>query len=349
MRGLCYKSILCAAAFLLPNAGIPASFIEVEFANIQGWALDDHAPALEAFQRGCDSIRSTSVIPRRDWDRVCALARTGAGPARAFFEQNFTPVIITTGSKALFTGYFEPALRGSKTRTERFRYPLYTLPPEIEPGQRWNTRAEIENGLLEGRGLELVWLDNQVDAFFVHVQGSARISLQDGSLMRVGFAGRNGQRFRSVGRELVRLGTLRASQTSMQGIKDWAAENPDAATRALQYNPSFIFFRALDLPDDLGPLGALQVPLTPLRSIAVDPAFTPLGAPVWVRMEAAGNLGLDRLMVAQDTGSAIKGAQRADIYYGTGVEAGLEAGKIRYFGEIITLLPNNTAARLRDH
>ena len=346
MRGFC--KALCAAAFLFPGIGSAVSFTEVEFSSLIGWAEDEPALALEAFQRSCADIRSTRNIPRRDWDGVCALARSGPGPAKAFFEQNFTPVMISTGSRALYTGYFEPALSGSRTRTDIFRFPLYTLPPEIVEGQRWKSRAEIEGGLLEGRGLELVWLDNPVDVFFVHVQGSARILLQNGTTMRVGFAGRNGYNFRSVGRQLVRRGVLRASQTSMAGIRNWAEDNPEAATLALQYNPSFIFFRELEIPDDLGPIGALGAPLTPLRSIAVDPKYTPLGAPVWLRMEA-GNLSLNRLMIAQDTGSAINGAQRADIYYGTGLEAGLEAGKIKYSGAMITLVPKATAARLRGH
>ncbi len=342
------RNILTLAALWLPASLSAATYTELSFSAISGWQDDTLTPALQAFARSCGSIRATSAIPVRDWDRVCALAKSGPGPARAFFEQNFTPVRITTGSAALFTGYYEPELHGARHKTQTYRYPLYRRPPEIETGVAWSTRAEIENGALAGRGLELVWLDNQVDAFFVHVQGAARIKLDDGSVMRVGFAGRNWQRYRSVGRELIRRGVLTPNQASMQGIRAWAAANPRAAAQALQHNTSFIFFQELEIPDALGPVGALQVPLAALRAVAVDDSYTPLGAPVWIRMEAGAN-SLKRLMVAQDTGSAVNGAQRADIFYGSGDAAGDKAGNIRYSGEMITLVPNATAARLRDH
>ena len=342
------KKFVALLALSLPLPLGAATITQVSYSDISGWAQDNHFPALQAFMSGCDGVRSTAEIPRHEWDMVCALARSGPGPARAFFEQNFTPVRITNGTRALFTGYYEPELNGARQQTETFRFPLYRKPPEVQIGVTWHSRAEIENGLLEGRGLELVWLDNQVDAFFVHVQGSARIRLDDGSLMRVGFAGRNGHRYRSVGRELVRRGVLNGNQISMQGIRSWAERNPAAAVTALQHNKSFIFFQELEIPDLLGPIGALQVPLTPMRSIAVDDTYTPLGAPVCVKMNG-GAESVNQLMVAQDTGSAVNGAQRADIYYGSGDEAGNRAGNIRYFGEMITLVPNATAARLRGN
>jgi len=340
------RNIIALAMLFLPSSLSAASYTQLTYAEISGWEEDNLTPALEAFTRSCGSIRATSAIPVRDWDRVCALAKAGPGPARVFFEQNFTPVRISTGRRALFTGYYEPELHGSRHRTQIYRFPLYRRPPEIQTGVAWNTRAEIENGALEGRDLELVWLDNRVDAFFVHVQGAARIKLDNGSTMRVGFAGRNWQRYRSVGRELIRRGVLTPNQASMQGIRAWAAANPEAARKALQHNTSFIFFQELDIPDALGPVGALQVPLAPMRSVAVDDDHTPLGAPVWIRMDAGAN-SINQLMVAQDTGSAVNGAQRADIFYGSGKAAGDKAGLIRYSGEMITLIPNATAARLR--
>lgn len=341
-----FRHITLLAALCLPLPLLAQSYTMLGFSDINGWEEDDPTPALEAFARSCDHMRATPAVPVRDWDMVCALAKSGPGPARAFFEQNFTPVLISTGSRALFTGYFEPELHGSREKTEVFRYPLYRRPPEITVGQAWLARADIENGALEGRGLELVWLDNQVDAFFVHIQGSARIKLNDGHSMRVGFAGRNWQRYRSVGRELVRRGVLSPGQANMKGIRDWAAVNPNAATKALQHNTSFIFFRELDIPDNLGPVGALQVPLAPMRSVAVDDRYIPLGAPVWIHMNAGEN-SLDQLMVAQDTGSAVNGAQRADIFFGSGASAGEIASNIRYSGKMIVLVPNVSAARLR--
>ena len=248
------RYIMALVALCLPAGVSAASYTRLSFDDIAGWEEDDPTPALRAFARSCAHIRATPAIPVRDWDKVCALAKAGPGPARAFFEQNFTPVRISTGSRALFTGYYEPELHGSRHPTETYRFPLYRLPPEVQTGVAYSTRAEIENGALAGRGLELVWLDNRVDAFFVHVQGAARIVLDDGSIMRVGFAGRNWRRYRSVGRALVRQGVLTPAEASMQGIRAWAAAH---------HNPSFIFFRELDIPDSLGPIGAMNVPLTP--------------------------------------------------------------------------------------
>ncbi len=340
------RNIITLAALCLPASLSAATYTQVSFSAISGWQQDNLAPALAAFARSCGSIRATPAIPVREWDQVCALAKAGPGPARVFFEQNFTPVRISNGSRALFTGYYEPELQGSRTQTEKYRFPLYRRPPEIETGVAWHSRADIDNGALEGRGLELVWLENRVDAFFVHVQGAARIKLDNRNYMRVGFAGRNWQRYRSVGRELIRRGVLTPNQAGMQGIRAWAAANPNAAVGALQHNTSFIFFQELEIPDAFGPVGALQVPLAALRSVAVDDSHTPLGAPVWIKMNAGEN-SLNQLMVAQDTGSAVNGAQRADIFYGSGDAAGDKAGNIRYSGEMITLIPNATAARLR--
>ncbi len=340
------RNITTLTVLSLPCTLSAASYTVLEFSDISGWAQDTLTPALIAFTRSCDGIRPTADIPAADWGAVCKIAQGNPGPARAFFKDHFTPVRISTGTRALFTGYYEPELHGARVPSDIYQFPLYRRPSEIEIGVAWNTRAEIENGALEGRGLELVWLDNRVDAFFVHVQGAARIKLEDGSTMRVGFAGRNWQRYRSVGRELIRKGVLTPAQASIDGIRTWATAHPEEARAALQHNTSFIFFQELQIPDALGPVGAMQVPLTPLRSVAVDDSQTPLGAPVWVRMVAGAN-SLDRLMVAQDTGSAVNGAQRADIFYGSGSEAGDKAGGIRYSGEMITLVPNATAARLR--
>ncbi len=317
----------------------------VPFNDLLGWAQDDHQQALQVFVKSCDDIRSTPQIPAQDWRGVCALAKVNAGSARRFFETHFRPVRITHGAHSLFTGYFEPILPGSRIRTDVFRYPLYGVPPELPVGTVWKSRAELESGVLAGRGLELVWLKDRVDAFFVHVQGSSRFNLTNGTTMRLGFAGRNGHRYRSVGRQMIELGLLRDGQASMANIRAWVLAHPDAAEMVMQLNPSFIFFRELTIDANLGPLGALQHPLTRMRSIAVDPEFTPLGAPAWLIMPA-GSASINRLMVAQDTGSAIKGAQRADIFYGSGITAGNDAGRIRYSGQLITLVPRATALRL---
>lgn len=336
---------LLLAAFLAATPLRAAEFAFVPFADLNGWDQDAQQEALDVFTTSCTSIRSTDDIPASDWGGVCALAQVHVGSAKGFFETHFRPVRITDGERSLFTGYFEPELPGSRQRTDVFKYPLYAVPPELPRGEIWKSRAEIQTGILAGRGLELVWLDNPVDAFFVHIQGSSRFNMRDGSVLRLGFAGRNGHKYKSVGRQMIELGLLQSGQASAGRIRDWVHANPERGRLVLQLNPSFIFFQELDLPEDLGPRGALQYPLTPMRSIAVDPDFTPLGAPAWVDMPA-GAATVNRLMIAQDTGSAINGAQRADIFYGSGLQAGTDAGAIRYAGELVTLVPRSTALRL---
>lgn len=336
---------LLLAAFLLATPLKAAEFTFVPFVNLNGWSQDNHREALRVFANSCDDIRATDQIPASDWRGVCALARTHVGSATGFFENQFRPVRITIDDSSLFTGYFEPVLDGSRTRTSVYKYPLYAVPPELPQGDVWKSRAELESGVLENRGLELVWLNDPVDAFFVHVQGSSRFNLRDGTTMRLGFAGRNGHRYRSVGRQMIELGLLETGQASIAKIRDWVRGHPDAGEMALQLNPSFIFFQELQIDESLGPIGALQYPLTAMRSIAVDPRYTPLGAPAWLSMPA-GSASIHRLMVAQDTGSAIKGAQRADIFFGSGMRAGNDAGRTRYSGQLITLVPRATALRL---
>lgn len=300
--------------------------------ELAGWADDDHAKALATFQETCTDLSDT------EWATLCALGQSQPD-ARAYFELFFRPVMISDGEPGLFTGYFEPELAGSRTRTSKFRYPLYSLPPEVKQDAVWHTRAEIEEqGLLSGRGLEIVWVDDPVDVFFLQIQGSGRVKLEGGGAVRVGYGGRNGHDYRSVGQELVRRGIYEAHQVSAGTIRNWVRRNPEEGRLLLHHNPSFIFFREVsEVPSSAGPLGAMNRSVTKLRSIAVDPEFVPLGAPVWI--EKDGRDPLKRLMIAQDTGSAIKGAQRADIFYGTGADAGLEAGKIKDPGRMIVLLP----------
>ncbi|PRX37162.1 membrane-bound lytic murein transglycosylase A [Meinhardsimonia xiamenensis] len=316
-----------------PSAGEVRHTV-LTFADLEGWSADDHAEALSVFLETCPDLDGP------DWPALCALAtQTKPEAARSFFELFFRPVLIEDGAAPLFTGYFEPELNGSPVPTARYRYPLYRLPPELRdnPGP-WLTRAEIESGALEGRGLEIAWVDDPVELFFLHVQGSGRIRYPDGSGIRVGYAGSNGRPYRSIGEEMVRRGIYAPHQVSAAVIRNWVRRNPVEGRRLLQHNPSFVFFRVIDdLADHEGPRGAMNRPLTPLRSLAVDPAFVPLGAPVWI--EKAGRAPMRRLMVAQDTGSAIKGAQRADIFFGTGRAAGRAAGKIRDPGRLVVLLP----------
>lgn len=341
IRGL--RAVAAAAALTVsgPQPGVAASSEILRFEDLSGWEDDDHQAALTVFLETCPDIKSP------DWVSLCALAQNQPN-AKTFFELFFRPVLIGGEAPALFTGYFEPELNGSRTPDARFRYPIYRKPPEVKTGQQWFSRQEIEEqGLLKGRGLELAWLDDPVDVFFLQIQGSGRIKLRDGTALRVGYGGKNGHDYRSIGQELVRRGVYKAHQVSAQVIRNWVRRNPEEGRELLRYNPSFVFFRKIRaMPADQGPLGAMNRSITAMRSIAVDPAFTPLGAPVWI--EKGGRAPLRRLMIAQDTGSAIKGPQRADIFFGTGVAAGKRAGRVRDAGRMIVLLPIERAFALAE-
>ena len=287
-------------------------------AGLPGWGADDHAAALAVW------LVSADLLPA-GWPKP------GAEAARSFFEQNFRAVPAT--APALLTGYYEPEIDGSAQTDARFRFPLYRLPPGLAERAPWFSRSEIETGdLLAGQ--ELVWLDSPLEAFLAQVQGSVRVRLTDGRALRLGYAGKNGHPYTSIGKELIRRGALREDNASVAAIRAWAAENPSLLPDLLRVNASFVFFRPLDLPAASGPLGTLQRPVTALRSIAVDPDHVPLGAPVWIEWQ-----GRSRLMVAQDTGSAIRGAGRGDIFFGTGVQAGAEAGALKTTGQMTVLLP----------
>lgn len=330
MRGGVFSLVLSAATLFCAPVMAQQHVQILRFEDLSGWAEDDHEAALSVFLNTCPDMADD------EWLRLCAVAQQGPA-ARTFFELFFRPVLIGGAEPALFTGYFEPELQGSRVETTRFRYPVYRMPPDVQ--EPWYTRRQIEaDGLLAGRGLEIAWVDDAVELFFLQIQGSGRIRLPNGSVIRVGYAGRNGHQYRSIGQELIRRGIYQPHQVSAQVIRAWVNRNPVEGRELLYQNPSYVFFREIRTrsPDD-GPLGAMNRSITPMRSIAVDPDFTPLGAPVWI--EKDGETPLRRLMIAQDTGSAIQGAQRADIFYGFGDAAGREAGQIRDPGRMIVLLP----------
>ena len=323
--------------FLLPWLAITATAEEVtrkilQFDELKGWQDDDHDAALQTFVNTCHDMRDP------DWRSLCALAQQQPD-AKSFFELFFRPVMIENGSRALFTGYFEPELDGSLTPSARYRYPLYREPNVSKVSNPWLTRREIETGeYMSGKGLEIAWVDDPVELFFLQIQGSGRIRLPNGQVIRVGYGGSNGHDYRSIGVELVRRGIYKAHQVSAQVIKNWVRRNPIEGRELLFHNPAYVFFRRVDqVPAEAGPLGAMNRSITTKRTIAVDPKFTPLGAPVWI--EKGGNNPMRRLMVAQDTGSAIKGPQRADIFFGTGDAAGRAAGKLRDPGRLVVLMP----------
>ena len=331
MRGL-LAAVLAGWAVM---AAPPAPAQVLTFDQLDGWQADDQLEALASFRATCD------LLDGPDWGPLCKLAADikTAAAARDFFELMFRPVIVGD-PPALFTGYYEPELDGSPVRTPRFAYPIYRRPPELRDGQPYLTRAQIEGGALRGRGLELAWLDDPVEVYFLQVQGSGRIRMTDGRTIRVGYAGRNGHEYRSVGQEMIRRGTHTLDQVSAQEIRSYVRNV--SGQSLLNVNPSYVFFRKIDtLEDDMGPIGAMTRPITALRSVAIDPDFTPLGVPVWI--EKDGRAPIRSLMVAQDTGGAIKGPQRADIFYGTGDAAGDLAGTVRDGGRMVLLLPIDRA------
>lgn len=349
-----------------PAIGAP-TLLPVDFASLPGWTDDDVASAYAVFLSGCPAMRA-----RPEWAAVCALAPIDADTTakRRYFESAFEPrqIVAADGrAEGLLTGYYEPLLRGSRVRDERHRYPLYGVPddlvsvdladlyPELKGlrlrgrlvGRRlvpYYARADIDAGRGAPVGRELAWVDDAVELFFLQVQGSGRIRLATGDMLRVGYADQNGHPYRSIGRLLVERGELTVDQASMQGIKAWGTRHPDRLAGLLAENPSYVFFRELPA-NDAGPPGSLGVPLTAGRSLAVDPRVVPLGAPVFIETAMPGsNEPLRRLMVAQDTGGAIKGPIRADYFFGFGDAAGELAGRMRQPLRMWVLLPRATAA-----
>ncbi|WP_229677919.1 murein transglycosylase A [Caldovatus sediminis] len=323
---------------------------------------------------------------RRARMRARLVAEAREYRARRFFERRFQPFAVA--EPGLLTGYYEPVLRGAREPDETYHVPLYARPPELAEATiaplaqggvagglaarrafgRWRdgrleplpTRAQIEDGALAGRGLELVYVDDPVEAFFLHIQGSGRVVLRDGTLLRVGYAGQNGRPYHAIGRTLIERGEIPRERMSMQAIRDWLNasdwEGWERGMRLMRENPSFVFFRLVEgLRPDQGPIGALGVPLTPMRSIAVDPAFVPLGAPVFVATRAREGEGeraappLRRLVVAQDTGGAIRGPARGDLFVGWGPEAGDRAGRMREPVEMFVLLPRQGATEMAEY
>lgn len=343
-----------------------ASLSERTWAELPGWGADNLLEAWSAFLHSC-SVLKTQIR----WAQVCALATDmpqhgSAGSLQQFFQQHFTPYQVINGDgtqSGLFTGYYEPLLFGSRQPTPRHRYPLYGAPKDLLVVDLGELFPELKNkrvrGRLEGnrivpyysrreierestsplQGGEIAWLEDMVESFFLHIQGSGRIQLEDGGIMRVGYADQNGHQYRSLGRALIDAGELVPGKATMPEIKAWALRNPDKVKRFLDENPSYVFFR--ELPNDLpGPIGTLGVPLTPERSIAVDPRVIPLGAPVYLTTTYPNSdKALNRLVMAQDTGGAITGAVRADYFWGFGQAAGEQAGVMRQSGKLWVLLP----------
>jgi membrane-bound lytic murein transglycosylase A len=338
-----------------------AQYLPWSFAALPGWAEASLEPSLRAFVAGCPRAGGPLID-------ACALA-TAVPPgdeaaARRFFEATFAAYALLAADGAdtgLVTGYYEPLLRGSRERSEVYRYPVYGVPDDLVVVELGAVAPEVRSlrlrGRLEGRRVVPYWSRAEIDArgerlaapviawvadpvalFFLQVQGSGQIVLEGGERVRVGYADQNGHPYRSLGRYLVDRGELPLEQTSMQAIHDWAAANPDKLRDALEYNASYVFFR--EVADPRGPFGALGVPLVPQYSLAVDRRFVPLGSPVYLETTLpVSEAPLHRLMAAHDTGGAIRGVVRADFFWGTGEEAGTTAGSMRQQGRLWLLWP----------
>ena len=336
------------------------------------WQTIDLQPTWAAFWQSCNALRN-----KPGWQPVCVRADGLTQPdnlsLRAFFEEGFTPYQVFNPdgtSQGLITGYYEPRLYGNRVKTARFRYPLYGVPDdlltidlsEVYPqlkdlrlrgrmqGNRivpYYNRGEIDNGKAPLQGRELFWVDNAVELFFLQIQGSGRIELPDGSMVKVGYAEQNGHPYTSIGKKLVEMGAFKIEESSMQNIKLWAEKNPGKLQSMLEQNPSYVFFR--ELPNELpAPLGALGVPLTNEYSLAVDARTIPLGAPVFLSTTYPNTAEpLNRLMLAQDTGGAIKGAVRGDFFWGFGEQAGAQAGRMKQTGQMWVLFPRGAEPELK--
>ena len=347
----------------------PAEWDEVDGLSANHTAADNLTLAWPAWLQSC-----TALVKKPMWKNACEAAnslnlQTNNNPdsdsVRAYFKQNFSVYKTTNvdgADSGLITGYYQPILKGSRIKSAKYPFPLYTTPPDLItveldglfPELKYKrvrgrvvgnklvpyfNRAEIETDNSPIKGRELVYIDNIVDVFFLQIQGSGVVQFENGEQIMVGYADQNGHSYNSVGRLLIERGELTSANASMAGIKNWVKNNPLKFRELLNNNPSFVFFR--ELPSGLpGPIGALGVPILAERAVAVDPKFVPLGAPVFLSTtQPNNNKPLKRLMMAQDTGGAIKGGVRADFFWGAGAEAGAKAGAMKQSGKIWVLLP----------
>ena len=356
-------------------------FEPVAFSAVDGWAADDHAAAYAAFLTSCRALLGSAKTSRDTRPvypallEICRKARTvgtlGADAARKFFEENFRAVRVgkIEDPNGFLTGYYEPIVDGSRTLTDDFKVPLYGRPRDlVHMGRKrkaesfpntgrvvrrisrgkyvpYFDRAQIEDGALATRNLEICYLKDANDLLFVQIQGSARVRLTDGSLLRVNYDAHNGQPYTPVGRILIERGIIAREDMSMDRIRKWMAENPDGGKELRRQNKSYVFFRTVALPENEEARGAQGVPLTASRSIAVDRALHVYGTPFFIAGDLpiateTSNTKFRRLMIAQDTGSAIVGPARADIYFGAGEEAGKIAGRIKNPAQFVMLMPN---------
>ena len=371
----------------VPRSAETLSLIPIGFDRLLDWGRDDHAEVFASFLRSCKKIVKKTVRgqlvsgitfgKKSDLQWVCQKALkenvgTSNRKGQQFFERWFEAFQVGDGQnkQGLYTGYYEPQLRGSRKRSLKYNVPLFRRPPDLVSvglgrfRKNWvgeeisgrlkegrvvpyATRASIDGGALEGMGLELLWVDSAIDAFFLHIQGSGRVVLDTGELVRVGFAGRNGQPYFAIGQDLVKRGIVSKDNISLQTIRSWLEKNPSQAIDLMQKNKSYVFFREVKplngtVLNNSGPVGASGVFLTPGRSLAVDRRHFSMGIPMWIdTTHPVTKQPLRRLMVAQDTGGAIVGPIRGDFFWGAGSQAREAAGRMKQTGQLYILLPRS--------
>src|SRR4051794_15015768 len=366
-------------------------YAPVAWAELAGWNEDDHLQAFNAFRASCRPIAAQHQLPTepkalgislRDPCRAARAAEVSEQhKARAFFESHFLPLRISRlgEGEGFVTGYYEPVIDGSRTQTDVYTVPVYRRPSNlfvrgVKPGAvgppnkgqgfrkigprklaPYYDRAEIEDGAIAGRGLEICWLKNQTDLLFTQIQGSARVRLEDGSTLRINYDAHNGYPYTPVGRILIDRNIIPKDQMSMQRIREWMEQNPEGANELRRQNHSYVFFREVGLSDKDEAVGAQGVPLTPGRSIAVDKSLHVYGTPFFIEGQLpieseVSKTPFHRLMIAQDTGSAIVGPARADLYFGAGVDAGKIAGRLKSSMRFVMLVPKSLdpSARARQ-
>ena len=337
----------------------------LSFEALAGWQDDDHAEAFASFIKSCGAILNGTKAMRRARPvygalfKVCERASKAGSldreKARAFFEHNFKPVRIARPgeTEGFFTGYYETEVDGSRVKTAEYNVPLYRIPARLVGRSKvfgQYDRAKIEDGALKGKGLEICWVKDPVDAFFAQIQGSTRVKLDDGKLLRLNYIASNGQPYTPVGRFLIDRGIISKEDMSMDRIRDWMEANPQEAKELRRKNRSFVFFQETALAPHDECIGAQGVPLTPLRSLAVDKSIHVYGTPIWIDADLPiesekPETKFQHLLIAQDTGSAIVGAARADIYFGHGNGIGSIAGRIKQHGQFVMLVPHGVIVK----
>lgn len=365
--GLIAVAVTQASARDIPMKLRNAQVEPLSFEALAGWKDDNHAEAFAAFMRSCGAILNGTKAMRKARPvygglfAVCERAKSAGDldreQARIFFEQNFKPVRLAKPgeTEGFFTGYYETEVHGSRTPTDEYNVPIYAAPAAAVKKRQSKVfaqfdRSKIEDGALKGKGLEICYVKNPVDAFFAQIQGSTRVKLDDGKLLRLNYIASNGQPYTPVGRFLIDRGIISKEEMSMDRIRDWMDANPDEAKELRRKNRSFVFFQETPLAEHEECIGAQGVPLTPLRSLAVDKKIHVYGTPIWVDADLPiasekPDTKFQRLLFAQDTGSAIVGAARADIYFGAGEEVGHIAGRIKQYGQFVMLVPRTVAVK----